>query len=143
MSERLPGLPAPVLNPTNEGYWLRAAEGLFVIQRCASCGTHRHPPTEVCYACHSQEWQWDEGLPGTGRVFSYTWVYRPNSSALAPIVPYNVSIVEVDGTAGVVRVCANVFEVDDVRLQVGLPVRVVFDRCGSNVSLPAFVPHDT
>jgi len=52
----MPGLPGPQPDPTTEGYWLAAGRGKLVVQACAACGVHRHPPTEVCYACGSLEW---------------------------------------------------------------------------------------
>ena len=65
MSARMPGLPGPQPDPTTEGYWLAAGRGELVVQVCAACGVHRHPPTEVCYACGSLEWAWDPH-PGSG-----------------------------------------------------------------------------
>jgi len=74
-------------------------------------------------------------------VFSYIWVHRPAIPALATLVPYNVAIVEVDGTVGgVVRVASNVFDVDLDSLVIELPVSVTFDPCGEGLALPAWVP---
>jgi uncharacterized protein len=141
MSERLPGLPAPETNPVNEGYWLSAAKGTFVIQRCGDCGSHRHPPAAICYKCLSTNWSWDPDLPGTGKVFSYTWIHRPVLRSLSSIVPYNVSIIEIDGTQGEpVRVASNVFQVGIETLRIDLPVSVIFDPCGERLALPAWVP---
>ena len=100
MSELLPGLPGPTLDPTTEGYWLAAGRGVPAIQRCDACGTHRHSPTEACYVCQSLDWSWDEGLPGTGRVYTYTWTDRPVIPQLVGLGVYNVAVVELDGTTG-------------------------------------------
>jgi uncharacterized protein len=93
------GLPLPPVNRTNAGFWRAAAEGRLDVQRCSACGAHRHPPTEGCYRCRALEWEWDT-LPGTGRVFTYTWVVQPLHPAVESVTPYNVAVVEVDGTEG-------------------------------------------
>jgi uncharacterized protein len=139
MSELLPGLPAPALEPTTAGYWLAAGEGRLVVQRCRACGVHRHSPTEVCYACGSLDWDWDE-QSGRGTVYSYTWTDSPIVPALAAFGPYNVSVVELDGTSGTVRVLTRIIDVEREDLVVGLPVTVAFDRVDDNIALPVFRP---
>jgi uncharacterized OB-fold protein len=139
MSEDLPGLPAPVLEPTTAGYWLAAGEGRLVVQRCSACGTHRHSPTEVCYVCTSLDWTWDD-LPGTGTVFSYTWTDSPVVPALAGLGAYNVTVVELDGTKGVVRILTRVRDVAREDLVIGLAVEVAFDRVDEQIALPVFRP---
>ena len=91
------GLPLPPVDRTNAGFWRAAAEGRLDVQRCTACGAHRHPPTEGCYRCRSLDWDWDT-LPGTGRVFTYTWIVQPLHPAIEAAAPYNVTVVEVDGT---------------------------------------------
>jgi uncharacterized OB-fold protein len=139
MSDRLPGLPGPQPDPTTEGYWTSAGDGRLVIQRCDGCGVHRHPPTEVCYSCGSLEWSWDPH-PGLGSVYSYTWTDRPIVPALASLGVYNVSVVELDDTTGVVRILTQVTDVPREELSVGLPVEVHFDPAGDGVALPMFRP---
>ncbi len=139
MSDRLPGLPGPQPDPTTEGYWTSAGSGQLVVQRCGGCGVHRHPPTEVCYACGSLDWSWDPHA-GRGTVYSYTWTDRPIVPALASLGVYNVSVVELDDTNGVVRILTQVTDVPRQELVVGLPVEVHFDPAGDGVALPMFRP---
>lgn len=139
MSRDLPGLPGPRLDATTAGYWLAAGEGRLVIQRCSQCGQHRHPPTEVCYECSSLAWDWHD-QPGTGTVFSYTWTDAPVVPALADLGPYNISVVELDATQGVVRLLSRVVDIERPRLTVGLPVTVDFDPVDDQVALPIFRP---
>jgi hypothetical protein len=110
-----------------------------VIQACAACGVHRHPPTEVCYSCGSLEWSW-ETHSGLGAVYSYTWTNRPVVPALASLGVYNVSVVELEGTNGVVRLLTRVTDVGPDGLVVGLAVEVHFDPAGEGVALPVFRP---
>jgi uncharacterized OB-fold protein len=135
----MPGLPGPRPDATTEGYWAAAGRGELVVQRCAACGVHRHPPTEVCYSCGSLEWGWDPHS-GRGAVYSYTWVERPIHPGLAALGVYNTTVVELDDTKGVVRILSRVTDVRRDDLVVGLPVEVHFDPVGDGVALPVFRP---
>jgi uncharacterized OB-fold protein len=141
MSERMPGFGAPNVTALNEGFWTAAGQGRLVIQQCDNCNTHRHAPVEICYQCHSRDWHWDE-VPGTGRVFSYTWVDRPLSPELSQAGVYNVSVVELDGVVGTIRLLTNVFGVERDALACDLPVKVAFDRVDDRIALPVFEPLD-
>ena len=100
------GMPSPVVAPINEGMWKAAAEGRLSLQRCAGCGAHRYPPTDGCYRCGGLDWYWSD-LPGTGTVYTYTWV--PDRRRDGQL--YNVAVVEVEGAEGdPVRILANVVD---------------------------------
>lgn len=137
----LPILGRPGLTPVTAGFWNAAREGRLEIQRCGSCGVHRHPPTAACYACQSLDWSWSE-LPGTGAVFTFIWVDAPMDEALAAITPYNACVIELDGVEGdPVRMVSNVVGVDRESLQISLPVQVCFERVdGGAMRLPIFEP---
>jgi len=137
MSEQMPGLPGPRPDPATVGYWEAAGRGELVVQRCSACGTDRHPPTQVCYVCNSLDWTW-EPHSGRGRVFSYTWVDRPILPALAPLGAYNTTVVELEGTTGVVRILSRVTDAERDDLAIGMPVEVHFDPVGDGVALPVF-----
>ena len=139
MSRSLPGLPGPRLEPTTAGFWLAAGEGRLVVQRCSQCGQHRHPPTEVCYVCNSLDWVWED-QPGTGTVFSYTWTDAPVVLSLADLGPYNISVIELDSTQGVVRLLSRVVDAIRSQVQIGLAVTVDFDPVDDQVALPIFRP---
>ncbi|MBA2325765.1 MAG: sulfatase-like hydrolase/transferase, partial [Actinobacteria bacterium] len=83
------GLPLPLVNRTNAGFWRAAAQGRLDVQRCTECGAHRHPPTEGCYRCRALDSEWDR-LPGTGRVFTYTWWCSSCTRRWGTVAPYNV-----------------------------------------------------
>jgi len=132
------GLSLPTVDRTNAGFWQAAADGRLDVQRCDDCGWHRQPPTEGCFHCGSLEWSWDT-LPGTGRVFTYTWVHHPLHPVVAPVVPYNVAVVALDGTTGdPVRLVTNVVDADEETLVVGAPVVLACERLTPEVGLPRF-----
>ena len=132
------GLPLPPVDRTNAGFWRAAAEGRLDVQRCTACGAHRHPPTEGCYRCRSLDWEWDT-LPGTGRIFTYTWVVQALHPAIESAAPYNVTVVEVDGTEGeAVRLVTNVVDATEDTLRVGATVTLACDRLEPEIGLPRF-----
>ncbi|MEY2433821.1 MAG: uncharacterized protein QOC92_3546 [Acidimicrobiaceae bacterium] len=138
MALYLDGLPLPTVDRTNAGFWQAAAEGRLDLQRCAMCGWHRHPPTEGCFHCGSMDWGWDT-LPGTGEVFTYTWVAQAIHPGVADRVPYNVVVVQLDGVNGdPVRLVSNCVDATDDTLQVGSRVDLVCERVNDEIGLPLF-----
>jgi uncharacterized OB-fold protein len=131
-------LPPPGWSPKTEGYWLAAGKGRLAVQRCGQCGAHRWEPVPVCYACNSLEWGWDE-LPGTGTVFTYTWVDEPPHGALSTLGSYNITVIELDGVQGEpVRFMGRVVDAGKDELRCGLPVQVDFERFDDEVAIPVF-----
>jgi uncharacterized protein len=131
-------LPLPPVITTNAGFWKAASEGRLDVQQCRECGAHRHPPTEGCYRCGSLDWDWAT-LPGTGTVFTYTWVVQALHPAIESVVPYNVSVVEVDGVADEpVRLVSNVVDATEETLRVGSRVTLACDKLTDEVGLPRF-----
>lgn len=140
MSTQMPSLPGPSLSPVSEPYWRAAGEGRLLIQRCGSCGTHRHPPTTACYVCQSQLVEWDDMI-GTGTVYSYIWADKPVAPVFEHLGLYNVAVIELDGTTGApVRIVSRVNGVTKETLQVGMRVTVSFDPIDDEVALPVFDP---
>jgi uncharacterized OB-fold protein len=134
------GLVPPKQYPLTSGYWKAADEGRLVIQRCARCGAHRHPPAPVCYRCQSPAWQWDE-LAGTGSVFTQTWIHTPITEAFTDVVPFNVCVVELDGTEGSpVRLASTVVGVDCGADLIDVCVQAFFADAGDGHKLLLFRP---
>ena len=106
-----------------------------MIQRCAACGTWRHPPVPICSACHATTHRW-ERVSGRGRVFSYTIAHHAVHPALVERVPYNIALVELPDAGGV-RLVSNLVDVPGEEVAIGLEVEVVFEEQGE-VTLPRF-----
>lgn len=133
-------VPEPVVAPENEGMWRAAAEGRLDVQRCASCSAHRYPPAASCPRCSSVDWTWST-LPGTGTIYSYTWVPdRQRSAEQGREICYNVAVVELDGTAEhPVRMTSNVLDAwEPEDLAAGQAVTLVPVPVGDGVALPCF-----
>jgi hypothetical protein len=103
-----------------------------LIQRCASCGTLRHPPGPVCRSCHAFEWDTIEAS-GAGSIHSFVVTHYPR----VPGFEYPLPIVLVDLVEGV-RVVANTTDTESEELVIGAPVELVVRAVDDELSLPFF-----
>ena len=134
------GMPVPLPDEVTATFWEGCAAQELRIQRCSNCGKHRHVPAAICRACQSFEYSWDIST-GTGRIFSYIVVHHSVHSATDEVVPYNVSVVELDD-CGSVLVTSNVVDCSNDDLHIGMPVRVVWEQVDDSLSLYRFTPTD-
>jgi uncharacterized OB-fold protein len=132
------GIPLPESEPLTAPFWEGCAQRELRIQRCTGCGLHRHVPSIVCSACGSFDYDWDVSQ-GRGRVFTYTIAHHSVHPSTRTAVPYNVSVIELDDCGGVF-VTSNVVgcAIDD--LQVGMPVRLVWEQVSPDLALYRFAP---
>ena len=103
-------------------------------QRCASCGTWRHVPRDMCAQCGSFEWEWAKSS-GKGKLFSWTTAMQPMLPQFADLVPYSPVVVELEEG---VRMLSWLTDVKDDDLKLDLPVEVMFDDITPEVTLPKF-----
>ena len=138
--EPRPQRPRPALNLDNEFWFEAAKEHRLVVQRCAACGTLRHPPGPECPQCQSFEW---DTVEASGRGTLYSWVVAHHPRHPAFDYPLLVALVELEeGT----RLITNLTGVTAEELEIGMELVVdwldeVPDSSGSaGLSLPLFTP---
>ena len=133
MSVRIP-LPRPT--PLSSPFWEGCRQGELRVQRCRSCGRLVFIPQPACTGCLSRDLEW---IPSSGRgvVYSYTVVHRPPNPAFE--VPYVVAIVELEEGF---HMLSNLVGCDPAAVRVGMPVEVLFEPRGPEVTLPLFRPRD-
>jgi uncharacterized OB-fold protein len=125
--------PAPILTEDNNEFWMAAAEGRLVAQRCRACGELRHPPRPMCPLCHSIEYDPVE-LSGNGVVYSYSILHYPQF----PTFDYPIVAVLVDLEEGV-RLLSELRGVGHDDVQIGLHVEVRFEDTSDGMAVPVFV----
>lgn len=81
-------------------------------------------------------WVWVESK-GRGKIFSWTVTRAPLHLAFASQVPYAVVIVELDEGVKMVSGLRNL-PLD--KIEIGLPVEVMFERVAENMAMPYFQP---
>jgi uncharacterized OB-fold protein len=130
MSDRF--LPSPV--GLNGEFYALLARGELRLQRCAACGSWRHPPRHRCAVCGSVDATW-EPATGRGRVFSWTVTHRAVDPAFTP--PYAILVVELEEGP---RLVGNLRDLDPFELVLDLPVVVEIEHASDTVGLLWFRP---
>lgn len=129
-----PKRPRPAVTEDNAWWFDACKEHKLLIQRCTACGTLRHPTEPACAECHSFEWDAVEAS-GRGTIYSFVINHYPQVPAFD--YPLAVGLIELDeGT----RLVADIVEIDNSDIEIGLPVEVVFVDHDEGLSLPAFRP---
>jgi uncharacterized OB-fold protein len=138
MSERFfpDSMPPALADATSLPWWQAASEHRLVVQRCSSCGRTRLPPAPLCPECRATESDWKE-LPGRGEVYTYTVVHRP--IAAGQELPYLIAVIALE-EAGGVRIISNLVGVEPGRVEIGMPVELVWEDMSAELALPRFRP---
>ena len=125
--------PDPV-NADDAAFWAALREGELRIQRCAACGTFRHPPRPVCSHCGASEREW-VAATGGGEVWSFTVIHPPTLPAFADRTPYGAVVVRLD--EGVFLV-SEIIDCPIEELAVGTRVEVAVHEVDGDLALPRF-----
>jgi uncharacterized protein len=127
----------PKITPENEFFWTSGATGALRFLRCGACGYYVHPPTPVCPRCLSRQIA-PEPVSGRGTIYSFT-INHQQWNPTVP-TPYVIGLVEIDEQRDV-RLTTNIINCEPERVNVGMRVRVTFERDGE-VYLPLFQPDE-
>jgi uncharacterized OB-fold protein len=127
-------IPLPYPGNVSRPFWDGCADGILRFQRCPKCGRAVFNPAPMCRWCGSLELQWEVSA-GTGAVYSWTVVWRPQSPAFH--VPYAPAIIDIEEGYQMLS-CIIGCAPDEIHS--GLPVRVEFHPVREGISLPYFRP---
>jgi uncharacterized OB-fold protein len=133
--DQLPPRPLPEATPCSQPHWEGLTRGEFLIQQCAQCGTLRHYPRPVCSACHSMEVKWLKAS-GEAKIHSWTIAHHAYHPAFKTLLPY--TLVTADLEEGV-RIIARLENTDGRLLQIGAPLKIVYEQVTDTVTLPNLV----
>ena len=122
-------IPAPLVNPETEPFWVAARDGRFLIKGCTACDRNHWYPRAICPHCFSDQTEWKQ-MSGKGKIYSYTVMRR------AP-VPYAIAYVTLDEG---VTMLTNIVDCDLDALKIGQPVSVVFKPTDGGPPMPMFKP---
>lgn len=132
------GWPMPPLDDLNRPHYEAMSRGEVLVQHCSTCNTWLAPGAAVCDNCGAPEPAW-RAAAGNGKIYSYVVYHRAFDPAFAPLVPYNVCLIELQEGP---RLLANVVACANDALRCDLPVRALFEHCGQDpgVTLLKFTP---
>ncbi|HUR79043.1 MAG TPA: Zn-ribbon domain-containing OB-fold protein [Acidimicrobiales bacterium] len=124
----------PKLDEDNTFFWTSGADGQLRFLRCQSCGYYLHPPLPECPQCRSKDLA-PEVVSGRGVVHSYTVNHHPWDGSTEP---WAIILVELEEQVGL-RLTSNTVGCHPDEVQIGMPVRVVFEQY-DDVFFPLFTP---
>ena len=134
MSPREYGKPLPRVTADNRPFWEATKRHELRLQRCRDCGRFRYPPAPVCPGCLGEEAEWAR-VSGRGTVTTFVVFHKVYFESFAADAPYHVVQVELEEGP---RLTANLVDVPNDQLAVGMPVEVVFDDVTREITLPRF-----
>ena len=127
-------IPRPFASVISAPYWEGTARGELLFQCCNACAGITHTPAVMCAHCSSPDLVWEKSA-GTGRVYSWTTVWRPQTPAFT--VPYLAIIVDMDEGW---QMLSNLIGCEHDAVEIGMPVAVEFHAITDGVMLPYFRP---
>ena len=138
----------PALDEVNEPFWEGARRGELRVQQCAETGRLIFPPRPMSPWSPHTEPTWTR-VSGRGAIWSFVVPHPPLLPQFAALAPYNVILVALDEDPRV-RLVGNLLtsaggainEVDPCSIEIGAPVRVVFERVSDEFQLPRWVASD-
>ena len=126
--------PLPRVTADNRPFWEAARRHQLALQRCVDCGRLRYPPAPVCPECLSERLEWTP-VSGRGTVSTFVVLHQRYFPSFADAIPYNVIQVRLDEGP---RLTANLVDIPNGEIRIGMRVEVVFDDVTPEVSLPRF-----
>lgn len=126
--------PLPRITADNRAFWEAAKRHELRLQQCGACRRFRYPPAPVCPECLSEDAEWTR-VSGRGTVSTFVVFHKVFFPSFAADVPYNVVQVELEAGP---RLTANLVDVPNEQITVGMQVEVVFDDVTQDVTLPRF-----
>jgi uncharacterized OB-fold protein len=135
-----PAKPVPVPDEASAPFFDGALQGRLMLLRCRACATFMSPTAYLrvprrprCLHCFSADLDW---APSSGRatLYSFALVHQLYDEAFAAEIPYNIAVVE---TEEGVRLTTQVV---GGRLEIGMPLEVIFERVSDEVAIPKFRP---
>lgn len=140
-SPESPPLPLPSPDAVTQFFWDGVARHELWIQRCQNCGHYLHYPKVLCRYCQSDDLA---GEQVSGRATLYTWTIavQPFHPFYVDRIPYVVATVELDEEPGLMFM-TQLVDCAEEDLRIGLPLEVVFEELGPELTLPFFRPAPT
>lgn len=129
--------PMPKPTPTTQPFWDGAKRGKLMLQYDPDTQKFQFWPRMCSVRTGRRNLEWRESS-GKGQLYSYTVTYVP-TAGFEDRVPYLVGLVELDEG---VRIIGNVTGVEPDEVQVGMRVRVDWEKLSDDIAYFAFVPDE-
>lgn len=132
----MPGALLPPISHETNPFWQGCAENRLLLQCCDSCGQLRYPPAKLCNKCLNDKSRWCEH-EGQGIIYSFVVYHHAFHPDFKEKLPYVVAIIELDNGP---RMISRITGCEPGQVEIGMPVKVVFEKLAETVSIPIFKP---
>lgn len=135
----------PEVDADSAPFWEGAKSGELRVQRCTATGRLFFPPRPLSPYAPKTEPEWTT-VSGRGTIWSVVVPHPPLLPGFTERAPYNVIVVALEEDPGI-RMVGNLVsaaggsigELDPATIEIGAPVRVVFETVSDDVALPRWV----
>lgn len=125
----------PEITPQHRPFWDSVRRHEMHLQRCDGCGAFRFIPSERCPCGHpTSTWS---AVTGVGELYTFTVVHRAPTPAYQAEVPYVIAHVTL---AEGPRMISNLINCDPSSVEIGMPVRIVYEDVTDELTLYKFEP---
>ena len=134
----------PSVDEVSEPFWEGARRGELRVQQCRATGRLIFPPRPLSpWGQNEPSWI---AVSGRGTIWSFVIPHPPLLPQFSALAPYNVILVALDEDP-TIRMVGNLVasedgaidEVDPHAVEIGTPVRVVFQRLTDEIHLPRWL----
>jgi len=128
-------LPVPDIDDVNRPYFAGTAVGELRICHCPRCDALFRFAHACCPNCWFQNPDFVVSS-GRGEVETFTVVHQAPYESFTNKIPYVIALIQLSEG---VRMMSNIVGCDPDSVQIGMPVKVTFEKRGA-VHLPMFIP---
>ena len=132
------GKPIPVPQGESDYYWEKTKEEELWLRKCNECQQAYFYPRDISPCCFSKDTTWIQAS-GKARLFTYGIVHRAPHAGFAEDVPFVTAIVKLEEGP---KMPTNIVMDNPTpeKLQIDMPLEVVFESVSDGISLPKFKP---
>lgn len=125
-----PRVTRPMISLDTAFFWEGTKAGELRIQRCAECGTLRHPPGPMCPSCGAEKPDYVLAS-GRGEIFSYVVHHHP--AVPGKQLPIVIALVELEEG---VRMLGELVGAHPAEVEIGKPVELALTTIDDELTLP-------
>ncbi|MBD1224358.1 Zn-ribbon domain-containing OB-fold protein [Virgibacillus halodenitrificans] len=134
--------PIPLKTQDNQHYWDMADQHELALQKCNDCGKYAHPPGPSCVHCGSTNLTWESlGNNIEATIYSYIISYRPFLPGFQDDLPLIIAQAELKQIPEIKLMC-NLLRCNPENVQIGMPVKMIWDDITEDRALPQWVPQE-
>ncbi len=135
MTDQAKTKPRPDISETTRPFWDAIGENQLMVQYDPGTGAHQFYPRSTSLATGRGDLEW-RAVSGKGTVYSFTATLVA-TPGFEDDVPYILAMIDL---AEGVRILANMINVAEDEIEIGMPVRVAFEQRSDDVTYFCFEP---